>query len=207
MGYIKEYDFSLLENDVIQAESEPATHNWQTIFPDTLPIIVEIGCGNGHFLVEKAQNQPENNYIGIDIKAKRIIRCREKQTKKQVQNIKWICGEAFHGLQSYFKDQSIRQIYMTFPDPWPKKKHHKKRLFQKDFVDLVFQKLESEGTFVFISDFFEYYQVAYELIQNDERFSFYENNEKEQMSTSVFGQKWLLDNRDIHCFAFKKNSQ
>jgi tRNA (guanine-N7-)-methyltransferase len=205
MSYLKEYNFDLLNEALLTPESFNPVE-WQTRFQNNNPIIVEIGCGNGHYLIKLAQEEKEKNFIGIDIKNKRIIRCREKELKYNLKNITWICGEALKSLNLLFNDNSIDEMLMPFPDPWPKKRHHKKRLFKKNFIDIFYSKLKKNGIFTFITDYKEYFDVSLELINNDKRFQLFKNSDqnKDKFTTSLFGEKWKKENREFYLFSIKK---
>lgn len=205
MGHIKKYDFSLLD-EVLRVEKENGIIDWHKIFANNNPLIVEVGCGNGHFLTRCAMNDKTYNYIGIDKKDKRLIRCREKQIKYNLSNIRWISGDALLALEKLFPDESISIIFMPFPDPWPKKRHHKHRMFKKEFIELLVKKLEKNGKFAFITDYFEYYDSSYSLIKDDERFEIITPDEflSFDLSESFFGEKWRNENRIFYSFYLRK---
>ena len=110
MSYIKSYDYDLLEEVVYLKKNFNEPVDWKNLFKNHNPIVVEIGCGNGHFLINKIKQNPFFNYIGIDIKEKRIIRCREKELKYNIKNVKWICEEAFIALNNLFENDIISKF-------------------------------------------------------------------------------------------------
>lgn len=199
----KGFDYSLLKEALFPPEKiQPI--KWGEIFKNTNPLIVEIGCGNGHFLTEEASNQKQNNFVGIDRKDYRIVKCRMKELVLQLSNIRWICGEAFSALERMFFDQSISKIYMAFPDPWPKKRHHKHRLFQENFIALLDQKLAPEGQFVFISDHEEYYRWCIELLQYQTKFKIIQDTYDHRLTESAFGKIWKKEERSFYSFTLEK---
>jgi len=204
MSYIKDYNFELLDS-VIDINKTEETFSVNSIINNN-PVIIEIGCGNGHFLIRQAMNNPLNNYIGIDIKDRRLIRCREKEIKYELKNIHWILGEASESIAKLFNNESISEFYMPFPDPWPKRRHHKNRLFKKEFIDIFYNKLKPGGYFIFITDHFEYFKSSLKLIQADSRFQIIPKEEvdQEDLTNSIFGERWKKDNRDFHLFCIKK---
>jgi tRNA (guanine-N7-)-methyltransferase len=177
--------------------------DWQTVFGNASPLTIEIGCGNGHYLVQKAGESPAENFIGIDLKINRIIRCREKQEKSGLSNLRWCIGDAQDVLEQLFTDQSVQKILMTFPDPWPKKRHFKRRLFQKPFVDLVYSRLKSEGEFIFVTDHEEYYRWCLDILEGETRFQSMNCN-TEEFLISLFGKKWQSENRNFFIFGLRK---
>ncbi|MBN2544343.1 MAG: tRNA (guanosine(46)-N7)-methyltransferase TrmB [Spirochaetes bacterium] len=205
MGHIKGYDYELLE-EVLRVEDYSTYVKWQDIFKNENKLIVEVGCGNGHFLNSSASEDKTSNFIGIDIKYKRLVRCREKQVKQNNKNVIWVWGEAFITLNNLFKDSSVYMIFMPFPDPWPKRRHHKHRLFKKEFIDLFYKKLVNSGFFIFITDFYDYYEESFSLIKSDKRFELITPDEFQQydITASYFGEKWRNDNRTFYSFFIRK---
>jgi tRNA (guanine-N(7)-)-methyltransferase len=202
MKYKKDYDINLLE-DVIKYDHENIVQT-----NSGRPVIVEIGCGNGHFLINKAVENVGNDYFGIDRKSDRLIRCREKEVKHGIKNVKWMHGDAFDVLKDMFDDFSISGIYMLFPDPWPKRKHHKKRLFKNDFADIIFKKLAAKGFFIFVTDFADYYVEVCGIISSDPRFEVTRPDNLDDFSISLFGERWQKENRTYHILVFgKKNDR
>jgi len=180
--------------------------DWNSYFKNNNPIILEIGCGNGHFLINEAINNKDFNYIGIDIKKDRILKSHKKQTVHKLENILWIKGEAFFTLSTLFRDSTIYKIYMTFPDPWHKRKNHKKRLFNENFLNLLLTKLNNNGEFFFVSDSLDYYNWCIDILKKKNIFySHYEDFYLEKFYTSLFALKWKKENRAFFHFVIKKS--
>ncbi len=197
------YDFSLLTEgtNILQKDS---IVDWANLFGDNNPLILEIGCGNGHFLVNKALAFPDNNFIGIDIKPERVIKSIEKTKKLNLKNIKFLTDEGLHFISGYFKDNSLSLVYLLFPDPWPKKKHRKKRLLLKDeFIDALYKKLKEDGVFVYVTDYEEYFNASYEKIIKDARFDLENKSDNDEYSISIFGKKWKEEGRNFYSFAMR----
>lgn len=207
MSKYKKYDWTLLDERVIAISDEPEKMEKITspaAFNNENPLVVEIGCGNGHFLTTRAREENDKNFVGIDIKAKRIIRCREKQVKFNLDNMLWINGEAFTVFDTLLNRQSVSEVFMLFPDPWPKKRHHKHRLFQKEFINCFYEDLIEGGTFTFLTDYEEYYDWSFSLIKSDKRFEIVSKDYSEDLVLSIFGEKWKRDNRSFYSFTIKK---
>ncbi len=96
-------------------------------------IRLEIGCGKGRFITEKAFRDPENKYIGIEGQESVIVRAIEKAEKKDLNNIMFISGYV-RDLREIFADEEVRGIYLFFSDPWPKKRHASRRLTHRNFL-------------------------------------------------------------------------
>lgn len=200
----KGFDYTLLDQNTIQLPEDISPIAWKNVFNNTNPIVVEIGCGNGHFLTDTAAKDPSRNFIGIDLKDYRIVKSRMKEINLNLKNTSWICGEAFKSIERMFDDESIEMIYMTFPDPWPKTKHHKHRLFKKDFIDLLSKKLQKNGKFLFITDHEDYYNWCIDLLKDEKRFKIIGNEYNQNLTNSAFGMIWKNENRDFHSFTMEK---
>lgn len=104
-------------------------------------LILDIGFGNGQQLLYCCESMPDYNFIGIELYKKGIANCLAEIKQKNLQNIKIVHGEAKTALQQLFYDHSLTRIQILFPDPWPKRRHYKRRLIQPEFVNIVRQKL------------------------------------------------------------------
>ena len=120
--------------------------DWQSLFGNTNPIKLEIGFGMGNFLIEMAAKAPASNFIGIYFYHKGIRKLMTRIKKLQLKNIRVVYGDIRSKIPILFKDRELNTIYINFPDPWPKKKHVKRRLNKPEFIKQLAQKLNSEGT-------------------------------------------------------------
>jgi len=119
--------------------------DWQTQFGNDRPLKLEIGFGMGNFLIEMAAQEPQTNFIGMDFYHKGIRKLMTRIKKLQLENIRVAYGDVRVKIPLLFKDGELETIYINFPDPWPKKRHTKRRLIKPDFVKLVGQKLAPQG--------------------------------------------------------------
>lgn len=125
---------------------------WKHIFYNTSPIEIEIGFGKCGFLIDIATQHPSVNFVGIESSRKYYRKGIKKIQRAQLKNTKLIWGEAFHIFKRYIPDTSIVNVYINFPDPWPKKRHAKRRLLQHEFVALIAQKLYPAGCIEIATD-------------------------------------------------------
>jgi tRNA (guanine-N7-)-methyltransferase len=200
----KGFDYSLLETTFTPPEDINFI-DWRNVFGNENPLVVEIGCGNGHFLTQQALKNPTENFIGIDLKDYRILKSRMKENLLNLNNVRWICGEAGASIEKMFPDKSLDKIYMTFPDPWPKKRHWKHRLFQAHFIPLIARKLTDNGKFIFISDHEGYYQWCIELIEAQKELAIVSHDYDISMTESAFGKIWQAEQRTFHSFTREKS--
>ena len=119
--------------------------DWQTIFDNDHPLKLEIGFGMGNFLIEMSAQEPKSNFIGMDFYHKGIRKLMTRIKKLQLENIRMAYGDVRFKVPLLFKDGELESVYINFPDPWPKKRHIKRRLIKPSFVKLIGQKLVPEG--------------------------------------------------------------
>jgi len=127
-----------------------------SLFKKIQPITLEIGFGNGDSLLEMAINAPDQNFLGIEVYEAGIGRLINEANKHQLSNLKIIKADAVEVLEHHIKDDSFDTFQLFFPDPWHKKKHHKRRIIQTDFLDLISNKLQDGGTMHMATDWENY---------------------------------------------------
>lgn len=134
-------------SDVIPPENrEEQVRYFQKVFGNTNPLIVEIGSGNGHFLVELAFRNPCRNYIGTEILGGRARRFHSKIEKRNLRNIAVFKGDARLFLWEFLYEETVEEFIILFPDPWPKKRHFKHRMLKQPFIDMMRHRLVAGGT-------------------------------------------------------------
>ncbi|ANK59290.1 tRNA (guanosine(46)-N7)-methyltransferase TrmB [Loigolactobacillus backii] len=124
---------------------------WQTKFAETQPLNVEIGSGKGRFIIEMAKAYPKQNFIGIELQPSVAIMILEKQLLEKLPNLYLIQANG-ENLTDYFATDEVANLYLNFSDPWPKKRHAKRRLTHKIFLAMYEQVLQPEGKVTFKTD-------------------------------------------------------
>lgn len=133
-------DFVMRDN-----ESENFSGKWnKEVFQREAPLCVEIGSGYGHFMMEYCENNPEVNFVGMDFRFKRSFNLATKLSKHPYKNFKYLRGRG-ERIQYMFEENEVDTLFYFFPDPWPKKRHNKKRLFQRPFLEQAHKVLKPEG--------------------------------------------------------------
>ncbi|MBF8970822.1 tRNA (guanosine(46)-N7)-methyltransferase TrmB [Streptococcus sp. NLN76] len=148
--------------EYVVLEPESAKGNWRHIFGNDNPIYIEVGSGKGQFVSGMAKNHPDINFIGIDIQKSVLSYALDKVLATGVPNIRllWVDGDS---LSNYFEPGEIQRLYLNFSDPWPKKRHEKRRLTYKSFLETYQAILPSQGEIHFKTDnrgLFEYSLVS-----------------------------------------------
>jgi tRNA (guanine-N7-)-methyltransferase len=128
----------------------------ELLFGRQAPVILEIGFGNGEQLLHAALNEPEYNHIGIEVHQPGVGRLLNALEANQCTNAKVYCHDAIEVLTYEMPDQSIDQVRIFFPDPWPKARHHKRRLVQASLLELLARKLRPGGILHLATDWQNY---------------------------------------------------
>jgi len=134
------------------------------------PVMLEIGFGNGEVLSAMAAAFPQNNYLGIEVHRPGIGNLLQRLERQRLPNVRLICDDAKPVLQERIPDASVDAVYLFFPDPWPKTRHHKRRLVQADFARLLRQKLKPGGCFHIATDWEDYARHILQVLSQAEGF-------------------------------------
>jgi tRNA (guanine-N7-)-methyltransferase len=140
------------------------------LFPRPAPIEVDLGCGKGRFLLERARTHPDVNFLGIDRMLRRIRKIDNKARRLGYDNIRLLRVEGYYAVAYLLPPNAIRAYYIFFPDPWPKKRHHGYRLFNQRFVDALHRTLTPGGFVHVATDHAEYFTSICEIFRADARF-------------------------------------
>ncbi|MCW8825486.1 MAG: tRNA (guanosine(46)-N7)-methyltransferase TrmB [Gammaproteobacteria bacterium] len=132
--------------------------NFEAIFGRNAPITLEIGYGNGESLVQMAQAAPERDFVGIEVHRPGVGRLLHRIEELGLTNLKTLCADAVEVLKQQIPDESIDRVQLFFPDPWHKKRHHKRRIVSDEWLMLVRSKLLMGGTIHMATDW-EHYAV------------------------------------------------
>lgn len=136
--------------------SDPGCIAFESLFGRIADTVLEIGFGDGHSLAEMAKNAPEKNFIGIEVYRTGVGNLLTLIEKHKLSNIRIFCADALEILANKIPDNSLATLQLFFADPWPKVRHHKRRIVQAPFIKLVAQKLKGLGTFHLATDWMDY---------------------------------------------------
>ena len=136
----------------------------EELLPGDRPWEVEIGFGKGRFLLRRAAVEPRGRFLGIEV-ARKYYRLAQKRMRRQgLENVVLIAGEALYLLSVALPAAFAKVVHVYFPDPWPKSRHQKRRLFDPESVDLVIGLLEPGGRLYFATDHLEYGELVTEIL-------------------------------------------
>ena len=144
------------------------TQTWDmpAIFPRPAAVTLEIGFGNGASLAQMAAATPGENFIGIEVHRPGVGHLLQELQRRQLDNVRVCNQDAVEILEHSIADATLSRVLLLFPDPWPKKKHHKRRLVQPDFVALVARKLAPGGIFHLATDWQPYAEHMLQVLES-----------------------------------------
>lgn len=134
----------MMENNKIYFDASVNKGKWKEIFGNDNPIHLEIGAGKGDFVIQMANLHKDINYIALEMNTNAFVVASRKILDQDIKNVRGIIGNA-ENLEDFFDKDEIDKIYLNFSTPWPKKRHHKRRLSHKRFLDR-YKKIISDGT-------------------------------------------------------------
>ncbi|MCK5850267.1 MAG: tRNA (guanosine(46)-N7)-methyltransferase TrmB [Kiritimatiellae bacterium] len=151
--------------------------NWATplvlddFFNMDLPLEVDLGCGKGRFIMARATRYPNTNFIGVDRMLMRLRKVNKKIDRAGTSNIRLLRIEASYAMQYLLPPSTVSMFHILFPDPWPKRRHHKNRLFNEKLLDALHSLLKPSGLIHIATDHLEYFEEIIKLFEADSRFS------------------------------------
>lgn len=187
---------------------EPA--DFTKLFGRSAPVHLEIGSGKGTFLVSQAKAQPDVNFLGIEWANKYYRHAADRIGRWALSNVRLIRTDAADFIISYVPDETISFYHIYYPDPWPKKRHHKRRFVCKDNIQQVIRTLVPHGKIQFATDHEDYYQWAKEAFDKFtdrlEKAEFIKaaGAEKGETVGTNFERKYIKEKRSVFTLAFEK---
>jgi tRNA (guanine-N7-)-methyltransferase len=147
------------------------------VFGREAPVVLEIGFGNGDSLVQQATERPDTNFLGIEVHEPGVGHCLLKARDAGVTNLRLIMHDALEVLAKQIPPGSLSRVNLYFPDPWPKKRHHKRRIVQPAFLELVAGRLRPGGSLHIATDWANYAEHIDATIAACDRFECIEKRE------------------------------
>lgn len=202
---LKEYPSVLLKPENIDSRID-----FVRIFGRTGPVHIEIGSGKGTFLVNQARARPDDNFLGIEWARKYYRHAVDRIGRWGLTNVRIIRTDAAVFLADFITDSSVECFHIYFPDPWPKKRHHKRRFISPANMEHLIRCLKTGGQLKIATDHEDYFQVIHELITNQDKgleeiqFLPTVGADKGEWVGTNFERKYLKDQRSIYTIAVKK---
>ncbi len=181
--------------------------DFEKIYGNSNPVVIEIGFGMGKATAIIAENNPNINYLGLEVHKPGIGKLLGEIRTRKLTNLRIIEHDALEVLEEMIDDESVSAFHIFFPDPWPKKRHFKRRLIQKPRTDLISKKISKSGYLYFVTDWLPYAEFGLEELEKTENLKNKFNKfapHQEWRPETRFEQKGLDANRVITEIMFEK---
>src|SRR5881392_1122869 len=136
----------------------------EKIFGRRAPLHVDLGCGDGSFLCALAQRLPNKNFLGVERMSGRVRAAARKAAS--LNNVRLLQIESSYAVRYLFPARSVETFYLLFPDPWPKRRHHRRRLLTPDFLTSVHTVLEQDGVMYVATDHLDYFRKIQDITRS-----------------------------------------
>jgi tRNA (guanine-N7-)-methyltransferase len=192
----------------LDVEALPRPIVWRDLFGNDHPVEIEIGMGKGTFLVEQAKGRTETNFLGVEYARWFWRYASDRLRRNACFNARTVRAEASYFLHEFVADASVSAIHLYFPDPWPKKRHHKRRLIQEPFVAEMCRVLQPRGRLQIATDHEDYFHQIEQVLAASplERAQYQPPGSAGQgeMVGTNFERKYRLQGRPFFTFAAVK---
>jgi tRNA (guanine-N7-)-methyltransferase len=170
------------------------------IFGNARPVEIEIGSGKGDFLLQRAADRPEINLLGIEWLAGYAAYAADRASRAGLKNVRLLCADAGEVFAESLACESVQRVHIYFPDPWPKRKHHRRRIIQPGFVQNLRRVLRKGGTVRIVTDHAEYFQHIRLVLGSADGLANLENAGAEAVGSN-FEKKYVADGRRFYAVA------
>lgn len=188
---------------------------WDALFAPELaapigPLVVEIGFGRGEFLRQLAAESPGVPHLGVELSWKRVLKMARRIAKAGDPNLRMICARGEDVMQEALADDSVRTFWINFSDPWPKARHHRRRLVQAPFVHQLAKRLLPGGALHVATDDVPYAEHIHEVLRNE---PLLENAlaasflpEVPERPVTAYEAMWRAEGRPLHFFTYRRRT-
>jgi len=174
------------------------------LFGRSAPLHVDLGCGDGSFLCEMAQQFPNRNFLGIDGLTKRVEKVRRKAEK--IENVRVLRADTLFAVRYLLPKNSVETFYLLFPDPWPKRRHQFRRIFTRDFLEAIAAALEKHGFLRVATDQLDYFHQIERLSRAHLQFQAVAPSLDAVLPVTKFERKFREQGAPIYRLTLRKTS-
>jgi len=201
-GHATDYEIKIREGE--------EAFDWNQLFGNSRPVEIEIGCGRGMFIIKRALDNPAINFLGIEKSARFFHMLNERVAKSGAHNIRIMKTEAAYLMKKFVPANSVQAVHVYFPDPWPKKRHRKRRLVNGSFFESVARILLPDGCFFIATDFQDYFDEIVSIAPSCRGLTRESNEELSPQdvdpdtAATTYERKYLIQGRVIYRAVYKK---
>ena len=174
----------------------------EKIFRRKAPLHVDLGCGDGSFLCALAQRLPDKNFLGIERLSGRVRSSARKAAS--LDNVRLLQMESLYAVRYLLPAESVETFYLLFPDPWPKRRHHRRRIVTPDFLNSVHAALQQNGVIYVATDHIEYFRKIRKTAESTPGFAIDDGDV--DLPQSKFGLAFRQKGAPIYWLALRKVS-
>jgi len=187
---------------------------WEAVFApdvaDPLPLVVELGFGRGEYLRHLAETQPERAHVGVEVSFKRVLKMARRIAPTAESNLRLICAPGEQVIREVLEPGSVGTFWVNFPDPWPKKRHHKNRLLQAPFVAQLARRLAPGGLLHIATDHVDYAEAIDEVLRAE---ALLENtldvpflDDVPDRMPTAYELEWRAEGRTLHFWTYRRRT-
>ena len=188
---------------MIELEPEPnVSLDLPQLFGRAASVHVDLGCGDGSFLRALAASRPRTNFLGIE---RLLHRVRSSDRKaRELDNVRIIRSETMFVLRHLLPPESVEAFYLLFPDPWPKRRHHRRRLITSGFLETISSRLTTNGSLFIATDHDDYFAAIRRALSNATGFAIADSDWN--LPVTTFEKKFIAAGTFIHRLELRKIS-
>lgn len=199
-----------LSEEAAAVEFVPTNHlqplEIDNLFARNAPLEVDLGCGDASFLAALAERHPERNYLGIEQMPGRVRTGCRRVDRVRLTNVRLVRVEIAHAVASLLPPASVDVFYLMFPDPWPKRRHLRRRVVTPAFITSIATRLKSGGHFLFATDQGDYFEQTVRIARGSQLFEV-APAAASPLPRSTFEQRFLNAGRAIYRLELRKVSR
>ncbi len=174
----------------------------EKIFGREVPLHVDLGCGDGSFLCALAKRMPDKNFLGIERLLNRVRSSARKAAA--LDNVRLLRVESSYAVRYLLPGESVERFYLLFPDPWPKRRHHRRRIVTPDFLSSIHTAVQKDGSMYIATDDVDYLGKIKEIVESDSGFAI--SDADVDLPPSRFGLVFRQKGAPIHSLLLRKVS-
>jgi tRNA (guanine-N7-)-methyltransferase len=187
---------------VIEVDSLTDRLDLDKIFGRTAPLHIDLGCGDGSFLCTLAQRMPDKNFLGIERLLNRVRTSAHKAAA--LDNVRLLRMESFYAVRYLLPPESVERFYLLFPDPWPKRRHHRRRIVTPGFLGSIHTALRKNGCIYIATDDVDYFERVKKIAESTSSFTI--GGADVDLPLSKFGRIFREKGAPVHWLELRKIS-